>query len=49
MVLESEKKTENDDELCSDKTIENLLNLPFETTALPKISPLIYQQLLSRP
>ena len=46
MVLESEKKTENDDELCSDKTIENLLNLPFETTALPKISPLIYQQLL---
>ena len=46
MVLETEKKTENDDELCSDKTIENLLNLPFETTALPKISPLIYQQLL---
>lgn len=46
MVLESEKKVGNDDELCSDKTIENLLNLPFETTALPKISPLIYQQLL---
>jgi len=46
MVLESEKKAENDDELCSDKTIENPLNLPIETTALPSISPLIYQQLL---
>lgn len=46
MVLESEKKAENDDELCSDKTIENPLNLPIETMALPKIPPLIYQQLL---
>ena len=46
MVQESEKKTKNDDELCSDKTIENPLNLPIETMALPKISPLIYQQLL---